>query len=118
MHLLAQRLPVSLQSSRDAAKLETASGMKTEECLNPSRQVREKATEPLATGNKIIFLLDQLAEIRKSSLAALICENADSIGKIQPLAFLRPGGWNAKVPCDQIAKMNLNVFKNEKLWNE
>lgn len=55
MHLLAQRLPVLLQSNRDAAKLETASGMKTEECLNPSRQVREKETGPLAKGNKNIF---------------------------------------------------------------
>lgn len=52
------------------------------------------------------------------SLASLICENADTISKVQPLAFLRPGGFNAKLPCEQIPRMNLAVFKNEKLWDE
>ncbi|KAI2802967.1 hypothetical protein BLOT_007090 [Blomia tropicalis] len=64
------------------------------------------------------FRPQQLNEIRKASLASLICDNADSISKVQPLAFLRPGGFNQKVPCDQISRMNLDPWQNEKLWDE
>lgn len=37
--------------------------------------------------------LEQLMEIKKSSLASLICDNTDTIGRIQPIAFLRPESW-------------------------
>lgn len=32
----------------------------------------------------------QLQEIRRMSLAAIICDNADQIGSIQPLVFRQP----------------------------
>ena len=86
----------------------------------PLDRVSYKLKEILKTNLTPFFIdsLDQLAEIRKVSLASLICENADTISKVQPLAFLRPGGFNAKLPCEQIPRMNLAVFKNEKLWDE
>ncbi|UYV81295.1 hypothetical protein LAZ67_20000682 [Cordylochernes scorpioides] len=33
--------------------------------------------------------LDQLDEIRKSSLARLMCDNTEGIVRLQPLAFIR-----------------------------
>lgn len=39
--------------------------------------------------NKIIILV-QLQELRKSSLARLLCDNSDDMALIQPLAFSKP----------------------------
>lgn len=37
-----------------------------------------------------IIILVQLQELRKSSLARLLCDNSDDMALIQPLAFLKP----------------------------
>ncbi|CAG2107774.1 unnamed protein product, partial [Medioppia subpectinata] len=60
------------------------------------------------------FSEDQLREIRKTSLARLICDNGDQIKIMQPLAFLQPINWNARISCDKIAKVNLQYWKGEK----
>lgn len=36
------------------------------------------------------FVSVQLQELRKSSLARILCDNSDDIALIQPLAFLKP----------------------------
>jgi Animal haem peroxidase. len=41
-------------------------------------------------GQPSTFTQDQLREIRKTSLARVICDNADNIQVMQPLAFLKP----------------------------
>jgi peroxidase len=58
----------------------------------------------------------QIYEIRKSSFAKIICDNSDDINKMQPLAFLQPAEWNAKINCDHIAGINLDLWKNERIW--
>ncbi|KAF7496118.1 Chorion peroxidase [Sarcoptes scabiei] len=63
------------------------------------------------------FSENQLMEIRKSSMAGLICANTNTISRVQPLAFLRPEGWNIKIDCSKIAKMNLQHWRNEKIWS-
>jgi hypothetical protein len=40
--------------------------------------------------NANFFFSDQLNEIRKTSLARLVCDNVPEITKVQPLAFLNP----------------------------
>jgi peroxidase len=59
------------------------------------------------------FTEAQLNEIRKSSLAAMVCDNGDAIEHIQPLAFLQPGDWNPRTPCEKIERLNLELWKNE-----
>ncbi|KAH7636454.1 hypothetical protein HUG17_10424 [Dermatophagoides farinae] len=63
------------------------------------------------------FSKEQLMEIKKSSLASLICDNTDTIGRIQPIAFLRPESWNGKISCNQISRMNLSPWRNERIWS-
>jgi peroxidase len=57
----------------------------------------------------------QLAEIRKSSLARVICDNSDSVTTMQPLAFFKPDTWNPQVECSSksIPTMSLQPWQNE-----
>merc|ERR1719225_1932366 len=48
------------------------------------------------------FTKEQLAEIRKASLARVHCDNGDSIKQLQPLVFRKPSPINPLVPCDAI----------------
>lgn len=36
---------------------------------------------------------NQLAEIKRSSLARIICDNSEAIERMQPLAFLQASEW-------------------------
>lgn len=40
-----------------------------------------------------MMMTAQLAEIRKASLASLVCNNGYNIDKMQALAFLQPSEW-------------------------
>ncbi|XP_046649809.1 peroxidase-like [Daphnia pulicaria] len=58
------------------------------------------------------FTLDQLNQIRRSSLARLICDNNDgSVTNMQPLAMIQPIETNQRVPCDSIPSMDLTYWK-------
>ena len=47
------------------------------------------------------YFTDQLNEIRKSSLARLICDNTQDIEDVQPLALELPDEeFNPKIYCD------------------
>ncbi|XP_059081531.1 peroxidase-like [Tigriopus californicus] len=47
------------------------------------------------------FTLDQLEEIRKTSMARLLCDNSDDLKEIQPLAFRIPlGSTNQPTSCN------------------
>lgn len=59
-----------------------------------------------------VFTSSQLAELKKTSLAKIICENSDNIGYIQRDVFL-----NAKYPeemtrCGEIEDMSFEPWRN------
>ena len=62
------------------------------------------------------FTLPQLTEIRKSSLARVMCDNTDSVFFIQEKVFLPRNfkGANPVVDCDFLKKVNLDEFKEGK----
>ena len=71
----------------------------------------------LGINQKTRFTIDQLDEIRKSTMARILCDNTD-IGEIQSEAFKKAGIGrnNLKVRCNSfnIPKLNLNAFKEFK----
>ena len=65
-----------------------------------------------------VFTPAQLTELRHTSLARIICENADAIQHIQPDVFQRvdyPGGY---VDCegDLISRMDFKVLGSVLSW--
>jgi len=59
------------------------------------------------------FTPSQLSEIKRSSLARIICDNGEAVDKIQPLAFLKHANWNPKVSCEQIPLIDLRHWQTE-----
>ncbi|MFH4976071.1 hypothetical protein AB6A40_002780 [Gnathostoma spinigerum] len=54
------------------------------------------------------FTPNQLAEIRKTTISKLICENSDCAAKVQPNAFLLPDDLtNAQVKCSELPDIDL-----------
>jgi len=60
------------------------------------------------------FSEEQLAEVRKSSLARIHCDNGDHVKLMQPLAFRKPSQINPLVPCDAISIPQLSLYP----WKE
>merc|ERR1712098_658185 len=68
----------------------------------------------LGVDQNIAFTEQQLNQVRRTSMARVICDNTDDIDRIQPLAFKMPTSRaNAMRACteDSIPKVNLQVFK-------
>lgn len=61
------------------------------------------------------FTPSQLSEVKHASLARIICDNSDTIERIQPLAFLRPSEWNPKVSCEQIPWIDLRHWQTGRI---
>ncbi|XP_075970963.1 peroxidase-like [Anticarsia gemmatalis] len=59
------------------------------------------------------FTYPQLAEIRKITMARILCDVGDTVTRIQPRAFLRPGYNNQMCTCDYITNMDFNAWKDE-----
>jgi len=64
------------------------------------------------------FTIEQLTEIRKTSLARVICDNSDDVNTIQPKVFERSiiHSPNDDVPCRDLPFVNLNVFEESKYF--
>jgi len=64
------------------------------------------------------FPIEQLDEIRKCSLARVICDNSDGVFTIQPKVFQRRinGSPNDDVSCSSLPFVDLNVFKESKYF--
>ena len=64
------------------------------------------------------FPIKQLDEIRKCSLARVICDNSDGVFTIQPKVFQRRinGSPNDDVSCSSLPFVDLNVFKESKYF--
>ena len=60
------------------------------------------------------FTIEQLDQIRHSSLAKVICDNTDDVRRIYAKVFVHrnaPGANNPVVDCDDLPFMDLTVFK-------
>ena len=62
------------------------------------------------------FTIEQLDQIRHSTLAKVICDNADEVPRVNPWVFLHrninvPGVDNRVVDCGDLPFMDLSVFK-------
>ncbi|KAL0850705.1 hypothetical protein ABMA28_006649 [Loxostege sticticalis] len=60
----------------------------------------------------------QLNEVRKTSIARLICDNGDQVEEIQPQAFFNPGKGNEIVSCKEIPGMDLRYWTDQKCFPE
>lgn len=59
------------------------------------------------------FTPEQLYELRKVKMAALVCDNADDIDNVQLFPFLTADPHNnPRVPCQSIPKMDLSKFSD------
>ena len=68
----------------------------------------------LGVDRNIAFSQQQLDEVRKTSMARIICDNTDEIDRIQPLAFKMPTSKaNAMRACSEqsIPKVDLELFR-------
>ena len=65
------------------------------------------------------FTMEQLTEIRKVTLARVICDNSDGVFTIQPKVFLRRinNSVNDDVSCSDLPRVDLNVFKESKYFS-
>ncbi|XP_076385365.1 peroxidasin [Megachile rotundata] len=59
-----------------------------------------------------VFKPDQLAQIKQTSLARILCDNGDQIDRIQPNVFVLPEGDNKFVTCDEIPYVDLRVWSD------
>ncbi|KAG9509771.1 Chorion peroxidase [Fragariocoptes setiger] len=58
------------------------------------------------------FSPDQLAEIKRATMARLVCDNSEAIERSQALAFLVPSEWNPKVACEELPWIDLRYWRN------
>ena len=65
--------------------------------------------------HQIGFTKGQLAELRKCTLARVICDNTDGVTRIHEKVFRRPSSTlNPAIDCDDVPFVNLNVFREGK----
>jgi len=59
------------------------------------------------------FTANQLDQIRKTSLAKIICDNTDDMSRVQPFIFkMQNNRANALTSCDNIPSVNLDAFRD------
>ncbi|CAB3243533.1 unnamed protein product [Arctia plantaginis] len=71
----------------------------------------ERPTRPNA------FTPPQLAEIRKMTIARILCDVGDTVERIQPYAFLKAGKGNQMLSCEYINGMNIYAWRDENCIN-
>ncbi|KAL0840028.1 hypothetical protein ABMA28_015353 [Loxostege sticticalis] len=88
---------------------------KTLQCLMIEQHVRflvsdrhwyERPNRPHA------FNLEQLLEIRKSTVSGLLCNVGDTVTDIQPNAFLRAGPGNEMTSCEHLPNIDFRAWKD------
>ncbi|XP_013148471.1 PREDICTED: peroxidase-like [Papilio polytes] len=63
------------------------------------------------------FTQEQLYEIRKMTIARLICDHGDSVDSIQPYAFVLPNYRNEITDCSNIPALNWDVWRDSSCNN-
>jgi len=56
---------------------------------------------------------DQVDQVKKSSLARVLCDNSDDVSVIQPRVFHVPDVDNRRVPCEDIPEIDLSLWKEK-----
>lgn len=52
-------------------------------------------------------------QVKKSSLARVLCDNSDDVSVIQPRVFHVPDVDNRRVPCEDIPEIDLSLWKEK-----
>ncbi|XP_032681178.1 peroxidase-like [Odontomachus brunneus] len=61
---------------------------------------------------EIAFTLEQLYEIRKSSISRLLCDNGHHIQHMQRAGFQQPTKMNPILSCNELPQMDLSYWKD------
>ncbi|XP_014230679.1 peroxidase [Trichogramma pretiosum] len=61
---------------------------------------------------ELAFTIEQLQELRKASIARLLCDNGDNIQLMQMRAFEQVSQSNPLVSCNQIPAIDLSLWKD------
>ncbi|XP_050457801.1 peroxidase-like isoform X2 [Cataglyphis hispanica] len=64
---------------------------------------------------KIAFTLEQLNELRKSSMSRLLCDNGDNIQNMQRHGFAQISELNPLLRCDDLPQIDLSFWKDYNL---
>ncbi|KAG6457885.1 peroxidase [Manduca sexta] len=62
------------------------------------------------------FNIEQLLEIRKATIARLLCDVADTVTEIQPHAFLKAGPGNEMCSCKHIPSINFWAWRDNSCY--
>uniref|UniRef100_A0A4Y0BVL3 Uncharacterized protein n=1 Tax=Anopheles funestus TaxID=62324 RepID=A0A4Y0BVL3_ANOFN len=57
------------------------------------------------------FDADQLREVRKATIARLLCDNTEGLARMQHNAFLLPDDKNPPVPCTELPAVRLEAWR-------
>lgn len=80
-------------------------------CLILDQFVRVKYGDRFWYENPNWFTLEQLNEIRKSSLSRIICDNSDNVLEVQPLVMERDSPITS---CTEIPEPSWNYWEEKK----
>ncbi|XP_044257403.1 peroxidase [Tribolium madens] len=81
-------------------------------CLIHDQFVRVKYGDRFWYENPNWFTLEQLNEIRKTSLARIICDNSDEVTEVQPLVMEKIRNDNKLVPCSALPDPQWGPWKD------
>ncbi|GLV44154.1 Peroxidase [Carabus blaptoides fortunei] len=58
------------------------------------------------------FTIEQLNEIRKSSISRLLCDNANHVESMQPRGFEKISEHNSVLPCQSLPAVDLSLWRD------
>jgi peroxidase len=79
-------------------------------CLLSEQFKRMRDSDRFWLENPPTFQPEQLEQIKRTSLARVLCDNGDNITRIQANVFLLPEIDNNFVSCDEIPSIDLNLW--------
>jgi hypothetical protein len=95
----------------------------TMKCIIREQFIRTRLADRYFYDLPKVFKKNQLAEIRKITLARVFCDNSDNVMKMQQRVFFKPVSFDDLLPCDSqlIPKINLkhwsdSINVNQKLY--
>lgn len=83
------------------------------QCLLLEQFKRTRDGDRFYYENPTAFTSEQLAQIKRSSLARVLCDNMDNATEIQPNVFLLPNDYdNRFTSCEEIPEIDLRVWSD------